>query len=542
MRSIRRVVVLLALVVLAGCRVDGTVEVEVADNGSGTVTVKVSLDDAAVARVGDLAGQLRTQDLTAAGWTVSGPSKLGDGRTWITASKPFATPEQLTSVLVEVAGADGVLRDVALVRSSGFARRSWDLTGTIDLSKGANAFSDGEVAALLGGLPLGRDQARLDAEAGGPVAAATSFAFVAALPGSLDASGADRVDGGRVTWTASLGSAPRTFAAKGTVVDDAARRWAAIAVALVVLAVVSALWALVRARRRDDRDAFSPGEVDGTGTAWPAALGADDGDGDEWGAEPEPAWARALDDGPGESVDAAPVAPEPVAPEPVAPVTVPAIGAGPDEPASRSKVALVVLHGNGVVFAHRDEVTEVLVPFVASRDGEHDLAMVRAAYDDACRGRIDTGELWRVLGVEGGVDDLDEAYVATYEVNADLDVFLSAMTRRSTPVACLIDGVVDWCALAHHRHDLVESIDPWLISGGIGTALPDEAAVVAMERATGVEAARWLFVSADAASVAVARRRGASVALRSGDDAAPAPGRRIDTLRDLLRRRTAPSP
>jgi hypothetical protein len=536
-RWIRRVVVLLALVALAGCRVDSSVEVDVADNGSGTVTVKVSLDDAALARVGDLAGQLRTQDVTAAGWTVSGPSKLGDGRTWITASKPFASPEQLTSVLVEVAGPDGVLRDVTLVRSSGFARRSWDLTATIDLSKGANAFSDGEVAALLGGLPLGRDQARLDADAGGPVAAATSFAFVVGLPGSLDAPDADQVEDGRVTWTASLGGAPQSIAAKGTVVDDAARRWAAIAVALVVLAVASALWASVRVRRRGDRDAFSPGEVDDTDSAWAAALGSDEGDGDEWGAEPEPAWARSLDGPSADSTRAAPTVPQP---EPAEPVTE-AVGAAADEPAARSKVALVVLHGNGVVFSHRDEVTEVLMPFVASRGGEHDLAMVRATYDDANRGRIDTGELWRVLGVDGDVDELDDAYVTTYEVNADLDVFLAAMARRSTPVACLIDGVVDWCALAHHRHGLVESIDPWLISGGIGTALPDEAAIVAMERATGVEATRWLFVSADASSVTTARRRGASVALRSGDDAAPTPGRRIDSLRDLLRRRAASS-
>ena len=52
---------------LAGCQVDLHVDVQVNEDGSGSVTVAAGLDDAALARVGNLDQQLRVDDLEAGG-------------------------------------------------------------------------------------------------------------------------------------------------------------------------------------------------------------------------------------------------------------------------------------------------------------------------------------------------------------------------------------------------------------------------------------------------------------------------------------------
>ena len=116
--------VLLALglaVLLAACRVDTSVHVEVEDTGSGTVTVVFNADAVAVARVPELAGGLRFDDAQDAGWVVDGPLFRADGGVQIRAVKRFESATQLSQVLEEVAGTDVIFTDVVLQQEHSFA-------------------------------------------------------------------------------------------------------------------------------------------------------------------------------------------------------------------------------------------------------------------------------------------------------------------------------------------------------------------------------------------------------------------------------------
>ena len=67
---------------MAGCQVHTEMADRAAPNGTGTVTVTVTLDHAAVTALGGqaaLAAQLQDADLVAAGWAVTGP-RPGPGR------------------------------------------------------------------------------------------------------------------------------------------------------------------------------------------------------------------------------------------------------------------------------------------------------------------------------------------------------------------------------------------------------------------------------------------------------------------------------
>src|SRR5215211_1993508 len=166
----RRLLLLLAavLVLPTGCRVDATTTVEVAEDGSGTVTVEVVLDQEAADRVPDLAEQLRVRDLQRTGWTITGPEQTADGVT-IIAAKDFGDPEQLATVLAEVGGDRGPVVDPALDRGRGFGTTSYDFDGTLDLSRGIATFSDRQLTRLLDGFPIGQDDAELEEDLGAPL-------------------------------------------------------------------------------------------------------------------------------------------------------------------------------------------------------------------------------------------------------------------------------------------------------------------------------------------------------------------------------------
>jgi hypothetical protein len=181
-RWLRAFVVLAVVMLLASCQVDLHVDVQVNEDGSGSVTVGAGFDDAALARVGNLDQQLRTGDLEAAGWGVTAPTREGD-RTWVRASKTFATPAEGEAVLAEVTGPTGPFRDFALRVDDGTFGTEYAVQGTVDLTGGPQAFGDDELRSLLGGDAYGGTLTSLEQDEGRPATEMVDFQVTVRVPG-----------------------------------------------------------------------------------------------------------------------------------------------------------------------------------------------------------------------------------------------------------------------------------------------------------------------------------------------------------------------
>ncbi len=252
---------LLALLALltAACEVRTAVDVTMEEDGSGAVEVAVGLDADALGRVPDLTDDgrsdaadltqlVRVDDMRAAGWAVDEPERDGSGVLWVRASKPFGTPDEAEEVLSEVTGAEGALRDLAFVRTTGFAETSFDMSGTLDLSGGLEAFGDQGLADALDGEPLGEDAAALEARLGQPLADAFTFDLRVALPGEIDPGTGTLTDSGSaVEWSPKLGEPPVTLEASSTARDTTVL---GLAVAAALAGAVLVLLLVVRLGRR----------------------------------------------------------------------------------------------------------------------------------------------------------------------------------------------------------------------------------------------------------------------------------------------------
>ena len=134
----RRVLVaVLCVVVLAACRVDATVTVRMAENGSGTVAVRVVLDAAAVRATevgnGKLEQRVRLADLPGAGWSVTPWRRDAKGGATLTIRKPFSAPGEVAGIVREISGGDGPLRGVTATRRTSTFSASWKVGGVVDL-------------------------------------------------------------------------------------------------------------------------------------------------------------------------------------------------------------------------------------------------------------------------------------------------------------------------------------------------------------------------------------------------------------------------
>ena len=214
MRTVRLIILgALVAMVLAGCQVDSQVAIRVNEGGSGTVTVTVHLDAEAAERLGDPATSVQLSDLVAAGWVVDSPKTETSGPTkggvTLVVRRKFGSPDELALVLGEIGGTPGetgspaVFSDVQLKLTDGFASTDYSFSSALSLTGSLEQFSDPELTAALGGLPLARTPEELQAE-GLTAASAATLKVSVQLPGTLEQS-TGKISAGSVTTGSAQG-------------------------------------------------------------------------------------------------------------------------------------------------------------------------------------------------------------------------------------------------------------------------------------------------------------------------------------------------
>jgi hypothetical protein len=152
-----------AIGVLAGCRVETTVRVDVEDDGSGEVFVVIDLDADAVraaeAGGGTLEARVPLADLQAAGWQVGAWERAEDGSAKLSASHPFAQPDEVQGIVAQISGPNGPL-ELELTRDESFYAKKFELQGVADLTQITGVAGDQELVDRL--TAEGVDVAALD--------------------------------------------------------------------------------------------------------------------------------------------------------------------------------------------------------------------------------------------------------------------------------------------------------------------------------------------------------------------------------------------
>ena len=228
-----------ATVALTSCRVDQSVSLHVQPNGSGDVTVVVTADKDVIAKAPNLATDLRTDDLTTAGWKVSKPVKTKTGGLSLTLVHNFKNPAEANVVLSQVSGAKGPLHEMLVSRSGKDTNSKWALTGRLEVTGGLEAFIDDAGVKLLGSAPYLADVE----EAGLDLGDAVGLSFTAQLPGKIDqTTGVEGQNG--ITWSVPMDGSKVDVATTSTNVDIASsisRVGKVLLLALLVLWIVGTL-------------------------------------------------------------------------------------------------------------------------------------------------------------------------------------------------------------------------------------------------------------------------------------------------------------
>ena len=164
---------------------------------------------------------------------------------------------------------------------------------------------------------------------------------------------------------------------------------------------------------------------------------------------------------------------------------------------------VIVLDAMGVIYRARDDVAELLVPFVEQQGSGAGAGEVAALYEQASLGRLEADDFWRALGLDPSAED---AYLAGHHLNDGLLPFIESARRSGIDIWCLSNDVSRWSAKLRQRFGLDALFVDFVISGDIGCRKPSKQAYRCLLERIG--AVPELFVDDRPRNVDVARSMG----------------------------------
>lgn len=179
-------VLLGVLVLAAGCRADIVVDIDIAHDGAGKVTVEITFDEEVMRWVPDLGELIVTDGL--AGWDVRqfGEQTPAGERLRVVASKRFSSPAELAAVLAEIDrpadGSAGLFRSATFVGSRDGAHVIYDLTVTVGLDRPVAGLVNPATADALEGELFGLPIPEIEARAGMPLDELVTLVVRATVP------------------------------------------------------------------------------------------------------------------------------------------------------------------------------------------------------------------------------------------------------------------------------------------------------------------------------------------------------------------------
>ncbi len=444
----RRLLLLLAVLLVSACNAEVLTTVTVEEDGSGQVEVALVMEPELAAQLPDLqSAGIALADARASGWVVEPRELTDDGSTRIRATKEFANPDQFSEVINEVSGSDGLFRDFELERVSSFAQVSYRLTGQL-APAGFTSFGDADLDALLG-EPLDSFVQRIGADP-----AATTVRLALTLPGEVppDGSNGTRLDQASDSttrfWRVTLASTqPVSVRSESTTREIAALVALGVAVLTGVVALLLALAVVLRLVQSRQKPTPTP-------TNRPSAR----------------------------------------APRKVETESPPGEFDGATESMVATNPTVVALDGMGVLYGSGADIDEFLVPFCFEKGSTLTADEIAGRARQLSLGRIEPSAFWHLVGVDGNPDDLDDEYLAKHALKPGVVKFLRSLRDRGVRVACITNDSALWARKLRQRHSLDTLIDPWVVSGSVGVRKPDRPIFEVLRRLTGEAPANILIV------------------------------------------------
>jgi len=131
------------------------------------------------------------------------------------------------------------------------------------------------------------------------------------------------------------------------------------------------------------------------------------------------------------------------------------------------KIKWIVFDAMGVIFKEGDDVSNILIPFVKSKNSQLDEANVRDLYYKASLGSISSFEFWTNLNLSNKYPGIEKDYIYNnFELNPDFKE-IAELLKKKHNLAILSNDVAEWSKCLRLRFGLNDLFKITIISGDV---------------------------------------------------------------------------
>ena len=130
----------------------------------------------------------------------------------------------------------------------------------------------------------------------------------------------------------------------------------------------------------------------------------------------------------------------------------------------------IVLDAMGVIYKVKDDVKDLLYPFIVENGGLDDFARLKETYIEASLGKLSAEQLWRSFWIDSL---LEEEYLARHRLSEGVVEFLEEAKFHGFELWCLSNDLSEWSLKLRRMHGLEAYFNEFIISGDVGLRKPN---------------------------------------------------------------------
>lgn len=205
----------------------------------------------------------------------------------------------------------------------------------------------------------------------------------------------------------------------------------------------------------------------------------------------------------------------------------------------RRLLRLLVVDVHGVLVRPTDPVDGLLIPLVTAERPDADPERIREHHRQLILGRLSPEEFWGECGLGPMADEIETRYLSSFRLVPGLHPFLDRMATSRLPVAAVGNQPRVWGDRLRRMASLDSAIASWMVSGDVGSGLPEPALFEATRRTMSVDLYDCFYLSNNPEHLDTAKELGMATGLFvTGNEAAPETEHPIVRgFEDLLRSR-----
>jgi len=129
---------------------------------------------------------------------------------------------------------------------------------------------------------------------------------------------------------------------------------------------------------------------------------------------------------------------------------------------------VLALDAMGVIYQARDDVAELLVPFL-SKLGKVNLSHMEKLYHQCSLGKFSSSFFWQQLGLS---PDVEDEYLSNHQLVSGVKEFIVTVRSHFDSVWCLSNDVSEWSIKLREMFELKSLFDGTIISGDVKIRKP----------------------------------------------------------------------